>query len=250
MIVTKDKHTIEYSFKEIENAKANIILCHGITSDKNEYNNFFLKFEAEILGQGLNSMRFDFRGHGDSNFREEDMTIAGELTDLETVSDFLHQENKLPQYIIASSFGSVSSILHAKAKPSYLEGLILLNPVLDIKKTFISPGTAWSQKSINEKSISHLDEVGFIKLDDYKMGPDLVSEFSQLSLLPSFIDLDIPIFILHGDDDNMVPLEYSIIFSKLNDDATLSVVEGVGHGFDDQQDFVVKESIDWIKRQL
>jgi len=55
-----------------------------------------------------------FRGHGESEGRSEEVTIAGEVIDLENSINIFKSkiDNSLKITFIASSFGAVSSILY------------------------------------------------------------------------------------------------------------------------------------------
>jgi alpha/beta superfamily hydrolase len=58
-----------------------IILCHGITTNKDEAG-MFIELAETLVEKGFAVFRFDFRGHGESEGRSIDMTIAGEQADI------------------------------------------------------------------------------------------------------------------------------------------------------------------------
>jgi predicted alpha/beta-fold hydrolase len=68
-----------------------IVLCHGLTVDKDE-GGIFRQLSENLVENGFDCFRFDFRGHGESGGKQEEMTIAGELTDLLTVVNFIKSQ--------------------------------------------------------------------------------------------------------------------------------------------------------------
>ncbi len=58
-----------------------------------------------------------------------------------------------------------------------------------------------------------------------------IKAFSETNLTEDLKKSDVPTPIVHGDDDQIVPLVASALaFSKLVKDATLNVYEGAPHG--------------------
>jgi|GEM_PF-686573 len=249
-IISKDKHNIDYIYKERVQPKANIILCHGITVDKNEYDSLFVKAEYYFGNNNFNTIRFDFRGHGNSKMPQEKMTIKGECLDLEAVVDFVKSKNSLPIFIVGTSFGAISTIDYASKSYNEISALILWNPVLDINKTFISPGTNWSQSFINNSSLSKVNNLGYLMLENYKIGSELVNEMREFDLKLKFQSLSIPIIIYHGTGDNIVPFQYSLDYQMLNKAVEIVSLSQQGHGFKEMQSFVIEDSLRKINNIL
>jgi non-heme chloroperoxidase len=58
-----------------------------------------------------------------------------------------------------------------------------------------------------------------------------VKAFSETDLTEDLKKIDVPTLILHGDDDQIVPIGASALLSaKIVTDATLKVYEGAPHG--------------------
>lgn len=126
-----------------------VILCHGITVDKDEDGNFPTVAE-NLRRAGFNVARFDFRGHGESGGELINMTIEGEIDDLSSFLSFLKKRGYAKFALLGASFGAVASISYC-ADHSDISCLVLWYPVLDLKRTFLSRGLPWARKSFNEK---------------------------------------------------------------------------------------------------
>ena len=60
---------------------------------------------------------------------------------------------------------------------------------------------------------------------------DCIKVFSETDLTEDLKKIDVPTLIIHGDDDQIVPIGASALLSaKIVKDATLKIYEGAGHG--------------------
>ena len=57
-----------------------------------------------------------------------------------------------------------------------------------------------------------------------------IKAFSESDLTEDLKEFDVPTLILHGDDDQIVPIGVCMLSSKIVKDATLKVYEGGAHG--------------------
>ena len=63
------------------------------------------------------------------------------------------------------------------------------------------------------------------------LGPRSGKAFSETDFTEDLKKFDVPTLIVHGDDDQIVPIGISaMLSSKLVEDATLKVYEGAPHG--------------------
>jgi non-heme chloroperoxidase len=60
---------------------------------------------------------------------------------------------------------------------------------------------------------------------------DCIKAFSETDLTEDLRKIDVPTLIIHGDDDQIVPIAASALLSaKIVKQATLKIYEGAGHG--------------------
>ena len=68
-------------------------------------------------------------------------------------------------------------------------------------------------------------------LGGFKSVIDCIKAFSETDFTEDLKKIDVPTLILHGDDDQIVPIGASALLSaKLVKGATLKVYPGVSHG--------------------
>ena len=113
-LMTPDGHNIAAIHKS-RGASRVVLLCHGITAEKNE-GGLYTSFAQALAEHGLDSFRFDFRGHGESSINSADASIAGMVIDLDTVLSRL-SEHYITVDIVAASFGASIVLLLAQHTP-------------------------------------------------------------------------------------------------------------------------------------
>ena len=97
----------------------------------------------------------------------------------------------------------------------------------DLSTTFYSANRAGSQVSQGLRDMFWLwsMQVGL------KAAFDCIEAFSETDLTEDLKKIEDPTLIIHGDDDQIVPIEDSaLLSSKLIKSATLKVYQGAGHG--------------------
>ena len=76
-----------------------------------------------------------------------------------------------------------------------------------------------------------------------------IKAFSETDMTDDLKKIDVPTLILHGDDDQIVPIADSAMLSaKLVKNATLKIYKGASHGMcTTEKDRVNKDLLEFIK---
>src|SRR5690349_11530430 len=72
-----------------------VLLLHGFTGTKSEAHGMFVKMSRALVDHGIASLRFDFRGSGDSGGSFEEMTIKSEVIDATEAVRFLARHKNI-----------------------------------------------------------------------------------------------------------------------------------------------------------
>lgn len=229
--LSDDGVQLSAAFREAVPSTGCALLAHGINADKDEWNNFHVTIADRLESIGYSSLRFDFRGHGESGGKPEDMTIAGETMDLSSsITQLLVLSQHDEAVIIATSFGAGPAIRFAEANPNQVQGLILLCPVLDYRATFIEPVVEWTKGVLDAAGREELSRVGSVALtEDFRIGAALVAEMLEWQPEQALVHLRVPVLVVHGDRDSMVPYESSVRACRGR--CELVTVQGADHGF-------------------
>lgn len=180
--------------------KAGFVLAHGILTDK-DYGGFYAALAAELASRGFDSLRFDFRGHGESEGRLEEMTIAGEVRDLNAAVRFLRNRHVRHVGIVGTSFGAGIAVLYAARADRPPSALVLLSSILDYRRGFLEPETPWARKWFTPSALNAAYASGTLSLHGVRLGVGLIREFGTTHPEETLRDLAIPVLMVHSERD-------------------------------------------------
>lgn len=242
-------------------AERAVVLVHGGGVTREE-GGFFTRLAAGLADAGLASLRFDLRGHGESEGRQEDLTLATILNDIRVALGSVRDVTGAARLsLIGASFSGGVCAYYAAMRPAEIDRLVLLNPQLDHKQRTIDSRTYWHDDQLDEDVAEQLRAQGFIQFTpSLRHGRPILNEvfwFEPLSLLG---EIAAPTLLVHGTKDTFVPIEYSReALALFRAQCQLAEVEGSQHGFavhDDPrylnpqsqawQAFVIRAVADWI----
>jgi pimeloyl-ACP methyl ester carboxylesterase len=235
---TTDRFTIAATHT-ISQGKGVVLWLHGITINKDEYQDFF-KDGAEFLSAaGLDSLRIDFRGHGASSGSSLDFSVTGQMLDVEAALEYLaeYYKEKINLVVVGCSFGAPPALFAAEQYASAIKGIVLIAPVLSYQRTFLQPETDWAKSIFNPKTLSTLKRTNKLFVNpEFPISSRLVEEMKIIKPEIALRGLKREIVIIHGDADSMVPFQVSKDFAK--DIPTIRFIpfSGMDHGFMDSDD--------------
>jgi len=209
------------------------VLVHGGGVTRHE-GGFFTRLASGLAEAGVPSLRFDFRGHGESGGRQEDLTISGIVNDIRSAAEYLHEQvGNSRSSLIGASFGGGISAFYASEYPDRIQRLVLLNPLLNYKKRFIDDKPYWNDEHISREAAEELSANGFISHSPtFKLGRPLLNEVFYIQPHLALRTITTPTLIMHGTADTFVPIESSrAAAAKFGGAATLTEIEGAQHGF-------------------
>lgn len=229
-----------------------IVLAHGLTVDKDE-DGIFVDIANLLAENGFAVFRFDFRGHGESEGKQEDMTIAGELMDLDAAVDEVQNKGFTKVGLLGASFGGGIATLYAAENPDKIKALCLWNPCLNYDHIFINPITPWL-KDKKEKIKTQLEEKGWAEVGsrNFKLGKALFDEMSSTFPFEEMKKIKIPTIIIHPDKDSYVPYEDSVNYlNNLQGERRLVTIGGGDHGFHDKhKGEAIAATVEFFKKNL
>jgi pimeloyl-ACP methyl ester carboxylesterase len=209
------------------------VLLHGGGVTREE-GGFFTRLATGLAEADVSSLRFDLRGHGESEGRQEDLTIAGVLNDIHAAIAHVRAETGVERFaLLGTSFSGGVCGYYAAQHPEQLASLVMLNPLLDYKRRFIDDKPYWHDGQISEAAGRELAERGYIAHSPtFKLGRPLLNEVFYLRPHAALGDIQAPTLIVHGTKDTFIPVESSRWASQqLRVEHQLIEVEGAQHGF-------------------
>lgn len=238
-----------------------VVLVHGGGVTREE-GGFFTRLAAGLGEAGVASLRFDLRGHGESEGRQEELTLVTILNDIRVALGYVRQQTgaSLVSLLGASFAGGVCAHYAAK-RPAELDRLVLFNPQLDYHQRTIASRPYWTDDRLSDEMAEQLTEHGFIQFTPtLKHGRAMFNEAFWFEVLTLLGDVQAPTLVVHGTKDTFVPIEASrAAMQRFTTEHHLVEIEGAQHGFavhDDPQylnpqsqawqAFVIRTVVDWI----
>ncbi|MGH3903653.1 MAG: alpha/beta hydrolase [Pseudonocardiaceae bacterium] len=238
-----------------------VVLVHGGGVTREE-GGFFTRLATGLGEAGVASLRFDLRGHGESEGRQEELTLAAILNDIgAAVAHVRELTGAQSVSLLGTSFaGGITAYFSAKC-PESLTRLVMLNPLLNYKKRFIDDKPYWSDDQIDEKASRELTGQGFVAHSPtFKLSRPLLNEVFWIQPHTVLSEITVPTLIVHGTKDTFIPVESSRdAASRLTCEYKLMEIDGAQHGFavhDDPQylnpqsqewqAFVIRAVADWV----
>lgn len=157
-----------------------------------------------------------------------------------------------PLSVVVASFGAVSTLL---SLPWWGEGparLVLWNPVLDLRRTFLEPELAWGRENFGTAQQKLLSSQGFLLVDgEFELGRVLFEEFRHYRPTDYLAASTMPSLVVHGDRDTAVSYEIARQAAAVRPGCTFHTVTGSDHGFDsrDREDEAIAVTACWLTDQ-
>jgi len=181
---------------------------------------------AETLKQnGVNACRFEYRGCGDSEGESTECTIETAFDDARLVLAILKDRGYENISLVGSSFGGAVALKLALEED--VETMVLCAPAPDLTHP-----DEWAQHT----TLEEWKDKGFFEIPDmddpensFKVSFQYYLDAKENILFEPARDIKVRTLILHGDQDDVVPLKDSQKLAENMPHALLIVLEGADH---------------------
>ena len=213
--------TLDHTYHEGSGGSRDVLVVgHGVTGNKDRP--FVVGLSEAVASEGVSVLRFSFAGNGDSGGRFEDCTISKEVEDLQAVLGAVDEAGLRITYA-GHSMGGAVGVLAAVADERIrflisLAGMVNTEAFCDREFGEETPdqGCMWEDPSCPLSS-TYVADVKAIR-----------------STAPKATEVRVPWLLVHGTEDDVVPIDDSReIFALANEPKKLAVIPGADHVFSD-----------------
>lgn len=200
----------QVAYAHLEGQGPGILFLSGFNS--NMQGDKALALDAWCRQSGRQYTRFDYQGHGASSGKFEEGTIGRWIDDAIAVLDEIASG---PQLLVGSSMGGWIMLQVALARPERVIGLVGIAPAPDFTE-------AMRNGRLSPEQMLQLELSGSCAIDNcyddgeaYHISRELLEEGREHSLLhEQNIAIDLPVRLIHGQCDDDVPWERSLILAE------------------------------------
>jgi esterase/lipase len=199
------------------------ILCHGFTSNKKTSK--YIELTDRLIKNGIATFRFDFFGHGESEGDFAEITVSKAVQNILDAISFVKTERYSKIGLLGSSFGGGASTV-ATSKIIGLKALVLISPACDyLEVESIRKTKEEIQEWQKNGYTAHINSTG----KSFKLNYLFLEDAIKNCPFNFAKEIKIPTLIIHGDNDNIVPIGQSQHLNKLIKNSKLQVISSADH---------------------
>ena len=186
-------------------AAGGVIVCHGMLSSRESEKHVAVCERA--ADSGLAALRFDFAGRGQSQGGEADLTVTGEMEDLQAALKLMRELGFAQPALVGSSLGGAVAVLTAAADGEIASLVTVAAPAVLPKRA----RAAWGVEST--------------ALDAF------FEDARRHDVRAAAARVACPWLVIHGADDEVVPPGDAQELVRANRSAKLIIRPGADHPF-------------------
>jgi alpha-beta hydrolase superfamily lysophospholipase len=189
-----------------------VLFCHGLAGHKIGKHRMYVILAELLAKRGIASLRFDFRGCGDSEGNFGDMTLEGQLEDTEAAFQFLVKQPHINPNnigIFGRSFGGAIAIMAAH-RFSNIKSIALWAPVFNASQ--------WEEKweLAEAKKLAETERQALMTINGQLPGLGFYKELFSMKLDNKLETLkNIPMLHIHGLKDPIVSIEHAAKYEAI-----------------------------------
>ncbi len=214
-----------------------LLMIHGLGTSKHEYLQFYDFIATKMAESNVASIRYDCRGHGNSEASPREFTIINNIKDaLWCLNEVQRWSPGARVDLLGTSFGAPTAICCSILEPRRIGHIYLIAPVLDFNSLYLSPISERREKYSNFK-MRTLDELGSIDVDGrLAFRAENCIEFAIIDIPSMVTRIQQKLTVIHGDADSMVPISVTEKVLKQAPAAQFHTFHNMDHGFTDAKD--------------
>src|SRR5437016_8044458 len=222
---------------EASTPRGGVILCHGMESNKES--DKLVLLSQELAQRGLLALRFDFACAGAAG-KFEEITYSGEVEDLVAAFSFMRDRHSEKIAVLGSSMGGTVALLFAAQHAGIATVVTIAAPVHPERFT---------SRLLTPAQVQQWRKTGYTFYHGQRINVSLLHDLEKINVPEAAKKIDCPVLILHGDRDDVVPVEEAHeLYGYLPRSKRLSILDGANHRLSDPalMDRALSEAVEWL----
>lgn len=227
------------------NTDRGVALAHCFTCSR--HTRILKQLGQDFAKRGFMALRFDFSGNGQSEGQFTQSTYSKQIEEMRVACDFLSAEGATRIGLIGHSMGAAIALLAA--------------PEIETAKAVCTLAGRFSgtkaRELLNRHQQEELDQTGRIVFTSrgrqLTLTQDFFSDADRFDLPAALAGLALPLLVVHGDQDEITPVEeaYAVHKPKAGKLETV-IISGGDHMFStsDHREAVSAQIITWIEKWI
>ncbi len=184
-----------------------VVYVHGFASHQNGEKVVY--FRRRFNERGTAFLAFDHRGHGNSSGTMKEMTVTQNLEDLHEILHTVGRPfNKL--VLIGSSMGGQTAAWYARTHPERISANLLIAPAFRFLEN--------RKRDLGAEGLEKLQREGELVVKnqwaEVTIGKGIIEDAQKYPMETLLEGYQTPTLILHGVEDDSVPVQDSIEFTQ------------------------------------
>jgi len=228
-----------------------VLLCHGFTGQRIEAHCLFVKTSRALAEAGIASLRFDFRGSGESDGAFETMTVSGEVSDALAAAAWLARRRIVDRErmgILGLSLGGMVTAL-VLGRTARFRSAALWSAVAR---------PTWLRERMPPGFLRSCRRRGYLDLGGSYVGAPFFGDLPNHDPVGGIASSPADVLVVHGREDGSVPLEQAreyvgALKRRKNGARTQTAfIKGADHTFGrrDWERSVIRRTVAWFEGTL
>lgn len=229
-----------------------VLCCYGFGGNKAGKNRLWVMLAEHLAREGIATLRFDFRGCGDSEGKFCDLTLESCISDVLVAVNFLENSSLVDSSrmgIIGSSFGGAVSVF-ASSRYQKFKSMALWAPVANASQ--------WKGDWEKFKEFKDSYEPNpYLECEEGGAGKEFFLQFSQMRPDEEIKKLlHVPLLHIHSEKDDVVLPAHACSYKKGRSEALVEsrfiTLARCDHWFSQPDDrcILLSETSRWFKKTL
>ena len=233
---------LEFPDKGLKNGKCPLlILLHGYTGHMEETH--IIAVAKAARGAGCAVLRIELYGHGMSGGTFREHTVLKWMSEMMTVIDYARSLDFVTDlYLAGHSQGGFVTAMAGAMKQDVVKAIILLSPAL------IIPEDARRGSALGASfDPDHIPDTVLMPGERVLSG-NYFRAARTVQVETAIRDFKKPVLIVHGDEDESVPIQCALDAAEMYENVELAVIPGDTHCYDRHLDQVTEVVSQYLRK--